>query len=372
MLLPMLMMAGIVLGLFLGILLFSLDRGNKPANRLLGIIMTVSSLCVSDFAISKLGVYQSVPHLIGIVSSILFLIGPSFYFYIRTLMGEFISLNIRELLHLLPFVLLIIYRLPFYLLPAQTKLDIFNNDISFQYEHRLIILFQAVHAVIYFIVMYKQAFEYSKRIKKSGSDTEIMILRWIRKCLNPLSFIFGFVVLVYLLKIAGIDLHHTHAVIIPLMISGTVLYLGFTGLKHPVIIPEAESVKRKKYETSTLTEEKAYEYMDNLLSLMNSEKPYFQSDLTLQKLAGMLSISPNHLSQIINEKTGQNFIDFINSYRIKTAQEMLSGEQGKLLTISAIGLESGFNSKSSFNSAFKKHTGFTPSEFKLKSEQFKA
>jgi len=97
---------------------------------------------------------------------------------------------------------------------------------------------------------------------------------------------------------------------------------------------------------------------------MTEEKPYFEGDLTLQKLADRLSISPHHLSQIINDKIGQNFFDFINSYRIEEAKKLLLDPRGELLTILAISEETGFNSKSSFNNAFKKYTGQTPSQFK--------
>ncbi|KAB2844021.1 MAG: AraC family transcriptional regulator, partial [Melioribacteraceae bacterium] len=88
---------------------------------------------------------------------------------------------------------------------------------------------------------------------------------------------------------------------------------------------------------------------------------------TIRELAENLNIHPNHLSQIINEKLGQNFFDFINSYRIKEAEKLLL-KNGKK-TILEIAFEVGFNSKSTFNAAFKKHTGVTPTAYKnLKKE----
>jgi len=149
------------------------------------------------------------------------------------------------------------------------------------------------------------------------------------------------------------------------LVSIIIVGLGFWGLQQPIIFPpEKETPKNKKYEKSSLTDERADEHSEELLLIMTEEKPYFEGDLTLQKLADRLSISPHHLSQIINDKIGQNFFDFINSYRIEEAKKLLLDPRGELLTILAISEETGFNSKSSFNNAFKKYTGQTPSQFK--------
>ena len=96
---------------------------------------------------------------------------------------------------------------------------------------------------------------------------------------------------------------------------------------------------------------------------MNLNKPYQKNDLTLNQLADLLGIHPNHLSQVINEFSHKNFFDFINHYRIEAAKEMLS-EPDQDNTIIEIAYAVGFNTKSTFNAAFKKNTGTTPSVFK--------
>ncbi|HEY3026570.1 MAG TPA: helix-turn-helix domain-containing protein, partial [Pyrinomonadaceae bacterium] len=105
-------------------------------------------------------------------------------------------------------------------------------------------------------------------------------------------------------------------------------------------------------------------YLKRLLDLMEKERPYTDGDLTLQKLAKTLAISPHHLSQMINEQLNQNFFDFINLYRIEEAKRMLVDPTRKHYSILAISEAVGFNSKSAFNAAFKKHTHMTPSEFR--------
>jgi AraC-like DNA-binding protein len=120
----------------------------------------------------------------------------------------------------------------------------------------------------------------------------------------------------------------------------------------------------KKYEKSTLTSERSERYLNKLLRFMEEEKPYSDGDLTIQRLAEKLSVPAPHLSQTINERLGQTFSDFINSYRVEEAKRKLLDPALKHLSVLGIAEEVGFNSKSSFNSVFKKHTNMTPSEFR--------
>jgi AraC-like DNA-binding protein len=91
--------------------------------------------------------------------------------------------------------------------------------------------------------------------------------------------------------------------------------------------------------------------------------------LKLPELAKNVSISTNHLSQLLNQELGQNFFDFINWYRVQEAQRRLADSQCKHLTLLAIAYETGFSNKTSFNRVFKKHTGMTPSQFVKKNRQ---
>jgi len=97
---------------------------------------------------------------------------------------------------------------------------------------------------------------------------------------------------------------------------------------------------------------------------MESERLYTDCELSLQKVSERLSIPPHHLSQIINERLNQSFSDFINFYRVEEVKKNLLDPSKKHYSILALAENSGFNSKSSFNSVFKKHTNGTPSEFR--------
>jgi AraC-like DNA-binding protein len=121
--------------------------------------------------------------------------------------------------------------------------------------------------------------------------------------------------------------------------------------------------ERKKYESTFLPAEISEKYVKNLIMLMEIEKPYRNPEITLSKLSELLSIPSYHLSQIINDKKNMNFNEFINSYRINEAIEILNRNNSPKNTMD-IAFSVGFNSKSAFYAAFKKHTHMTPTKFR--------
>jgi len=127
-----------------------------------------------------------------------------------------------------------------------------------------------------------------------------------------------------------------------------------------------EQVKQEntvKYQNSGLTDRQAAIYQQQLLHYMETHQPYLASKLTLVQLATQLDMSTHHLSQIMNEQLGKNFFEFINHYRVETIKEKLQNPKFTHYTLLGIALESGFNSKTSFNTVFKKITGMTPSQY---------
>jgi AraC-like DNA-binding protein len=103
-----------------------------------------------------------------------------------------------------------------------------------------------------------------------------------------------------------------------------------------------------------------------LLSIMENKKPYLNSELSLSGLADMLNTTTHRLSFVINTTMEMNYFDFINSYRIKEAMNLLQTAQEIDSKIVAIAFDSGFNNRTSFHLAFKKFTGLTPKEYREK------
>ena len=108
------------------------------------------------------------------------------------------------------------------------------------------------------------------------------------------------------------------------------------------------------------------EVKDRILSYISEQKPYLNPDLTLTDLSNQLHVSRNHLSYIINNELGVNFYEFINYYRIGEVKQKLLDAACKNLTIDAIARDAGFKSRASFYESFKKSTGGSPTEFRLK------
>lgn len=125
-----------------------------------------------------------------------------------------------------------------------------------------------------------------------------------------------------------------------------------------------------KYKNINLDENLLKQYVERIIKVMQDENVYLNNQLTLTELAKMVSLSPQILSYVINNHFSLNFSDFINSYRIKAAQQKLNDPEYKNLTISSIAFECGFNSISVFNNAFKKFTGMTPSDFRSNQASF--
>ena len=146
--------------------------------------------------------------------------------------------------------------------------------------------------------------------------------------------------------------------------------IGYFGLFQPEIFSKniikdlKERNNKHKYIKSTLSAEKADLYLKKLESVMQNNKIFLDNNLTLMKLAKELDISIHHLSQVINEKIGQNYYDYINLNRINEAKILLSDVENKHLSIATVSFDVGFNSISAFNAAFKKFVGITPSEFR--------
>lgn len=158
----------------------------------------------------------------------------------------------------------------------------------------------------------------------------------------------------------------------PLLIN-TVFYitLGYVLtinlIQNPTIIhfstKTAGTLTLKKYEKSGLTEDDAKEIMSKLNLYMQTEKPYLNSHLSSQELSDALAIPVHTISEVTNGLMGQNFFDYVNNYRIEEFKRLAGQTDKKNIKIIHLAYEAGFSSKASFNTAFKKFTNTTPSQF---------
>ena len=121
--------------------------------------------------------------------------------------------------------------------------------------------------------------------------------------------------------------------------------------------------EKRKYKKALFTNEELKGYVYQLESLMSTEKPFLDQDLTLRHLAESLELPPNYVSQLLNEGLEKNFSEYINTFRLATFKEKVKDPSQKHLTILALAYDSGFNSKTVFNTFFKKAMGITPKTY---------
>jgi AraC-like DNA-binding protein len=127
------------------------------------------------------------------------------------------------------------------------------------------------------------------------------------------------------------------------------------------IIGNSENkIPKPKNKKSLFTDEEKVFYENRLRELMKQEQLHLNPDLSLRSLAEYMNLSPNHMSQLLNDGFEQNFADFLNGYRLDEFKERLKADDAHHLTILAIAYDSGFNSKTVFNTFFKKKMGVTP------------
>ncbi len=367
-LLTILNILGATQGFLLALALFSVKRSNQNSNRLLAALVLTTSITVIGSVLYATRYIIQVPFLIQIFSPFQFLIGPLLFLYVRALTLGKARLGKNYLLHFIPAGLCLVYYLPLYFQARESKLEYLSNALQnypiFEWQIKSYLL--GFHILMYLVLSVYVLVKLSKKSSRQSSSTaENKNLPWIRNFLIIALVVWAVGVLRLFF---AYDPRPETMLLSPLSLSIWVYILGYLALRSPEVlaggVEEPLLPPAKRYEKSTLTSVKAENYLSKLLQLMTSEKPFTDGEITLQKLAERLSISPHHLSQIINEQLNQNFFDFINSYRIEEVKRIMGNSNYKHLSLIAISEEAGFSSKSSFNSIFKKTTGMTPSEFR--------
>jgi AraC-like DNA-binding protein len=359
---------GVAQALLLAAALLSVKRGIRTANRLLAAFVIVIAISVAGATMASDQFIPLFPHLLKIQDPFYILGAPLLFLYIRTLTTERPLSGKKDLLHFIPFGLCLVFLTPFYFQSAQAKL--FSVGSYFYFWQRWSYVRSAaliIQFIIYLSLIAWMLSAYSRRLKRQTSPANKAVLFQVRFILATLTaiWVMGSLKFVLTTLYPAYDTQ-TVDLLIPASLSLFVYAMGYMGLRKPEVVMGSDDLPppAKRYEKSTLTVERSDLYLKRLLDLMKEERPYIDGDLTLQKLAKALAMPPHHLSQIINEQLNQNFFDFINHHRIEEAKRMLIDPARKHYSILAISEEVGFNSKSAFNAAFKKHTDMTPSEFR--------
>lgn len=256
-----------------------------------------------------------------------------------------------------------IHFLPFFTLLISTIIIIQLSALRFLYRSMFFFINGSICLqILIYIIMSMQILKNQGLIISSFfSNIKIPKLSWI-------IFLFAGMISVWIFKciiffgwnVAGISrwcqFTATTFFLTTFLFINPIVYIA---LKKPELF-----IRNSRYNQSSLSESNKQLYLNRLQKFMNSRKPHLEPTITLPELARTLSIPRHHLSQVINESFNLNFNDFINKYRIEDALLFLQDSTNHNGTILEIAYRVGFNSKSTFNSAFKKYTGQTPKEYK--------
>lgn len=245
----------------------------------------------------------------------------------------------------------------------------FHNTFVLEIIMISLILFQAL---FYTGLSYFTIRKHQKKIQNFSSNTEGINLNWLEYIIFTI-FSVSIIFVIYNLFYDSTSLN----VFINIIFLAVIYFVAYYSLKQKEIYPleekqreelisipenETEELKRK------LIPDEELQKIKNLLeTIMETQKPYLDSELNLIKLSELASVSTHHLSYVINAGFQKNFFQYVNEYRIEHAKKLLKDNTSKL-SILGIAYESGFNSKTSFNTTFKKFTNITPSEFKISSD----
>jgi AraC-like DNA-binding protein len=361
---------GIAQGLFLSVILLRMRRGNRRANRLLALLLVVLSAGIFIYSIiQRTFLMRHLPFLIGWSAPLQYLYGPIYYHYVRTLIEPGFRLKPRHGLHLLPAVACVAVLMPFYLQNPAAKIDYLMNfalpgTVRWNDPVTVAWLVSVVHVIIYTVSAKFQLHRHQAAIKQVYSNIDRINFRWLRIVIPFFSLSWYLILaatIIDVFVIRGFVLNK----IIPMLATACFFLFGYVGmLKQDVAPPAPEpAAPGRKYQKSPLDTEESKRLLAALHRFMDKDRPFLEPELTLPGLAEHMGVNRNDLSRAINENTGSNFYDLVSRYRVEEMKRLMADPEKRKLTLLALALEAGFNSKAAFNNAFRKQAGTTPSRY---------
>lgn len=371
-----LLIFGAVQGFMIAVILFT-QKHNRSANFYLGLFMVVlaSQLVM---ALSRSDVDKPA-YLLGDVSfESFFLLGPLLYGYTRAIIQQRLLPSPRLVLHFFPFFLFLLLRALLYKTSFFSFLSVLLSVTVLPAIVFGALQLLSVSAYIY--ASFRVIHRYQLRIKTSYADPEKISLKWWLWTLLPIQLL-----QVLLIIDTKLVLLHHQFLLHPFIIFGfiTVLsyWIAYRAYSQPnmfrsLLAEEAAPVPFQKSETPTplktdLSDEDSILLKRSLVSLMKEDKPYVDSQITVEALAEKLGVTSKLLDEVIQRHFSKNFSDFINQYRLKYAKKLLADASKNHVPITNIGFNAGFNSLKNFQKAFEKDLRTSPSEFRESSQKGK-
>ena len=396
----------ILLGAVQGVVLafvLATQRRNRTANRILAVAIVAFSTHLASSVYYAAGLLESAPHFFGVSYPLPLLYGPLIYLYAVTASDRTRALRWPDALHFLPFATVVVAALPIYLMSGAEKIALYRElqQGNLPLLLRVVDPLKLVSGIVYATATILFLGKHGARVKESYSTIEQVNLHWLVQLAIAAAVVWGLAVASQLLQPIDLPIVARGDDVVALAIAILVYWIGYKALRQPEIFdfaaldrpairgetdrpdpdiqpsapalvlesspaaPEPNSAtSTARYERSGLTDREAAVLERALLHVMETERPWQDSELTLADLAERLKTTPHKLSEVLNSQLGQTFYDFVNAYRVRDVQRRIADERSQHLKILTLAMDAGFASKSTFNHVFRKHTGHTPSAYR--------
>lgn len=365
---------------------------NRNSNRfVLYLMVSFTVICILS-VISGVNVGFSKYFVFLYISSFIF-IPPTTFLYIKSLTTNYYVFTYRDKRHFfIPLaVLAVMFVFNMLLLFSQYQWGprVTNNLVDIYYYMNVVLLLVApvIQLLIYGSLIVKQYRRHLKEIENYFSNTDEAKMWWIR------WFIAIFIFFMIVFNVVNFFYSKNLVIIDVLYYAELFLFIGFLGLfgikqadiyrlvsntldvssgnghsagldSGNVVSESSDDVQPHEPTIAVLDDGKKEQLKIRLLEVMETQKPYLNPTLTITELADQIETNQKYLSVVINDCFQKNFFAFINEYRIHEAIKLLNTPVGQQYSIEGVGKTVGFNSRSTFISAFKKQTKTTPSEYK--------
>jgi AraC-like DNA-binding protein len=309
------------------------------------------------------GLHLTWPNLSYLYFFVIVWIGPAFWFYTARVLGLGVApFAWPSAWHWIPGIVLQVLLIPYTFMPGAAKLEVLTGRTGVYFPFFVVAyLFLYVEIAVYLLITQRALTRHRALIALTPEKEELRVdLAWINLVIYGLAgflFLDGFVPN---LRLFVPGLSFSVAMALYLFIIVAAFHATVTGRVYPFGNPMARS--DPKYVNSGLRDDTAQHYLGKLDRVMREEQPHLDSDLSLDKLAGLVRVHPHHLSQALNDHLGKNFYDYINEQRIGHARKLLA-EQPDLPVVD-VAIASGYNNKNSFYNSFRRFVGQTPTEFR--------
>ena len=389
---------GAVQGLLLAAVLLA-QRTNRTANRLLAALVASFTLYLASGIYYSAGLITTWPHFFAWSYPLPWVFGPLVYLYARAASDRAWRLGRREALHFVPLAITTLSAAPYLLLSGAEKIAVYARLVSGDVPARITMLepTKYLSGIAYSVATIVYLRRHRRRVEDSYSNTARVNLQWLLWFAGAAAGVW-LIATVLRLSDLGQRLREEH---VSLAVALMVYAIGYMGLRQPevfryetaempvvkieaaaavmaealvpapvsasvvgAVVATVDALEPARYERSGLGADEAAQLEARLRAVMEHAAPWKESELTLADLAGRLETTPHKLSEVLNGRLGQTFYDFVNGYRVREVQRRIELGDARRLKMLAIALDAGFASKSTFNDAFKKQTGHTPSAYR--------